>query len=74
MIAPIRCYQWCISPFLPNSCRYWPTCSDYAVDAVSKHGALRGGIIAAKRLSRCHPWSEGGIDPVPESTDPDTIH
>lgn len=74
MIAPIRCYQWCISPFLPSSCRYWPTCSDYAIEAVNKHGAWRGTILATKRIARCHPWSAGGIDPVPECEDPDTIH
>jgi len=74
MIAPVRCYQLCISPFLPSSCRYWPTCSDYAIEAVDKHGAWRGTILATKRICRCHPWSAGGIDTVPESKDPDIIH
>ncbi len=74
VIGLVRVYQWCISPFLPRSCRYWPTCSNYAVEAIAVHGVFRGGIMAAKRIGRCNPWSAGGIDPVPERHDPDIIH
>ena len=65
MIAPIRFYQRFISPGLPASCRYYPTCSSYAVEALQVHGAFRGSWLAARRLSRCHPWHQGGMDPVP---------
>ena len=62
---PIRVYQRCISPVLPPACRYYPTCSAYAVEAVMTHGVLRGGWLALKRLARCHPWGGSGYDPVP---------
>jgi uncharacterized protein len=65
LIAPIRFYQRFISPALPATCRYYPTCSAYAVTALREHGALRGTWLAVKRLGRCHPWHEGGIDHVP---------
>nr|WP_090481640.1 membrane protein insertion efficiency factor YidD [Nakamurella panacisegetis] len=65
MIAPIRFYQRFISPSLPASCRYYPTCSSYAVEALQVHGAFRGTWLAVRRLSRCHPWHQGGMDPVP---------
>lgn len=74
LIFLIRFYQRCISPYLPRTCRYWPSCSAYAVEAVQVHGAWRGGILAAKRIGRCNPWSKGGIDPVPSRVDPDIIH
>ncbi|MCL2179997.1 MAG: membrane protein insertion efficiency factor YidD [Treponema sp.] len=61
----IRFYQYAISPHLPTSCRYYPTCSHYAHEAVNKYGVLRGCLMAAKRLSRCHPFHRGGYDPVP---------
>jgi putative membrane protein insertion efficiency factor len=61
----IRVYQLCISPFTPASCRYLPTCSEYAAEAVAKHGACKGGWLALKRLARCHPWGGSGHDPVP---------
>lgn len=64
-IAPIRLYQWFISPVLPPSCRFSPTCSAYAIEAVQTHGLLRGGWLAAWRIVRCNPWSRGGYDPVP---------
>ena len=62
----IRAYQLLLSPVLPPSCRFLPSCSDYAAEAIARHGALRGGALAAKRLLRCHPWGGSGYDPVPE--------
>ena len=64
-IAPIRFYQRFISPALPPACRYLPTCSAYAVEAIAVHGVVRGGWLALKRLARCHPWGGSGYDPVP---------
>ena len=64
-IVPIRLYQWCISPLLPAACRYQPTCSQYAVEAIAHHGLVRGGWLTLRRLSRCHPWGGAGYDPVP---------
>lgn len=61
----IRFYQVAISPMFAPHCRYYPTCSSYAQQAVAQYGALRGGWMALKRLGRCHPWCEGGIDDVP---------
>ncbi|MCP5372168.1 MAG: membrane protein insertion efficiency factor YidD [Hyphomicrobiales bacterium] len=61
----IRGYQLLISPMLPGSCRYQPTCSQYALEAVARHGALAGTWLAVKRLARCHPWGGWGYDPVP---------
>lgn len=65
MIAAIRFYQRSISPGLPPRCRYIPTCSEYAAEAIEKYGAAKGGLLAAKRLLRCHPFHKGGYDPVP---------
>lgn len=65
LILPIRFYQGAISPHFPASCRYTPTCSQYAVDAIRKHGPLRGSWLAIKRICRCHPWGGSGYDPVP---------
>ena len=69
LIAPIRFYRFLISPMLPPSCRFTPTCSQYAIEAIEKHGALKGLFLAARRLARCHPitWLGGshGYDPVP---------
>lgn len=65
VIAPLRLYKLILSPFLPPACRFYPTCSQYAAQAIEKHGVLRGGILAAKRLARCHPFNPGGVDPVP---------
>ncbi|MCM1137582.1 MAG: membrane protein insertion efficiency factor YidD [Duncaniella sp.] len=64
-ILPIRFYQLCISPMLPASCRYTPTCSQYAIEAISKHGILKGGYLTVRRVLRCHPWGGSGYDPVP---------
>jgi len=62
----IRAYQFSVSPLLPSSCRYLPSCSDYAADAIVQHGALIGLGLALRRLARCHPWGGSGYDPVPE--------
>jgi putative membrane protein insertion efficiency factor len=64
--ALIRVYQLVLSPLLPPSCRYLPSCSDYAVEAIGRHGALVGIGLAVRRLARCHPWGSSGYDPVPE--------
>ena len=63
--AVIRGYQLLISPLLPPSCRFTPSCSQYALEAVGRHGAVRGTWLAARRLVRCHPFHPGGFDPVP---------
>lgn len=65
LILPIRFYQKFISPLTPPSCRYTPTCSQYAVEALRKHGPLKGMYLAVHRLLRCHPWGGHGYDPVP---------
>jgi putative membrane protein insertion efficiency factor len=61
----IRVYQVALSPLLGPNCRYYPTCSQYAIEAIEAHGSLRGTWLTIKRISRCHPWHEGGFDPVP---------
>lgn len=61
----IKLYQYLISPLTPASCRFTPTCSQYATEAIRKHGPFRGGWLALKRISRCHPWGSSGYDPVP---------
>jgi putative membrane protein insertion efficiency factor len=65
LVAMITGYRRFVSPLLMPRCRFWPSCSAYAVEAIGTHGALRGGWLAARRLSRCHPFHAGGIDPVP---------
>jgi putative membrane protein insertion efficiency factor len=65
LVALIRVYQICISPLIPPRCKYYPSCSQYAIDAIRVHGALRGTAMAAWRLLRCNPFSNGGLDPVP---------
>jgi uncharacterized protein len=64
-VLPIRLYQWTLSPMLPRACRFTPSCSEYAADAVLEHGLLRGLLLAGRRLLRCHPWGGSGFDPVP---------
>ena len=64
-IVLVKFYQYCISPLTPASCRYVPTCSQYAVEALRKYGPLKGGWLTLKRLARCHPWGGSGYDPVP---------
>ena len=66
LIALIRGYQWFISPLLGNHCRFYPSCSEYAREAIERHGAIRGVWLAIRRVARCHPWHPGGVDPVPE--------
>jgi len=66
IIQLIRGYQYLLSPWLGNHCRFYPSCSSYALTAVERYGALRGSRLALQRLLRCHPWSKGGIDEVPE--------
>ena len=64
VIFLVRAYRLLLSPYLPPSCRYLPTCSQYAEEALDKYGALKGGMIALKRISRCHPWGGCGYDPL----------
>jgi len=66
LIAWIRAYRRFISPLFRPHCRFHPTCSAYALEAITVHGAARGTLLALKRISRCHPWNAGGLDPVPE--------
>ena len=63
--AGIRLYQWTLSPFLGRQCRFYPTCSHYAHEAIEEFGAVRGSVLAARRLGRCHPFHPGGVDLVP---------
>lgn len=64
-VIGIRMYQRVISPMFPPTCRFMPTCSNYALTAIERHGLLKGGWLAVKRIGRCHPWNPGGYDPVP---------
>ncbi len=68
LIALLKGYQLVISPLYGQVCRYHPSCSAYALGAITAHGSLRGCWLAAKRLARCHPWADGGYDPVPDRT------
>lgn len=65
LILPIRGYQRFVSPLTPPSCRLYPSCSAYAVESISVHGAVKGSVLSGWRLVRCNPWNRGGIDPVP---------
>lgn len=66
LILVVRGYQVLLSPLLPAACRYQPSCSNYAIEALEKHGAIRGSWLAARRIARCHPFRPGGYDPVPD--------
>ena len=65
MIGIVLAYRYLLKPWLGNACRFEPSCSQYALDALRRHGAVAGGSLAAGRLLRCHPWCDGGLDPVP---------
>ncbi len=65
MVGVVLTYRYLLKPWLGNACRFEPTCSQYALDALRRHGAVAGGSLAAARLPRCHPWCDGGLDPVP---------
>lgn len=65
LIGLVKIYQYVISPYLGKRCRHYPSCSAYAVEAVEKYGAIKGGWLSVKRVSHCHPWHPGGYDPVP---------
>jgi putative membrane protein insertion efficiency factor len=65
MLGLIRLYQFLLSPWVGNHCRFHPTCSEYAKNAITRYGSVRGSWMAIRRLSRCHPWHPGGADPVP---------
>lgn len=68
LVLLVRVYQRLVSPLLPPSCRFYPSCSAYAVTALERHGALRGTWLSARRICRCHPFHPGGVDPVPDLT------
>lgn len=68
LISVVQAYRWFLSPWLGSACRFTPTCSAYALEALQLHGAGRGSYLAARRLARCHPWCIGGHDPVPKTT------
>jgi putative membrane protein insertion efficiency factor len=68
MILPIRAYRLMLSPLLPSACRFHPTCSSYAEQAIRTHGIVRGAWLAGRRILRCHPWSESCVDPVPTAS------
>ena len=70
LILIIRGYKRFVSPFLPPACRYLPTCSVYAIEAIERHGTAKGLWLGTKRICRCHPWGGSGYDPVPEKSEP----
>jgi len=65
LIALLRAYRYMLSPWWGNQCRFSPTCSEYAIQAIERHGAWKGAALALRRVARCHPWQPGGYDPVP---------
>jgi len=66
LLLLLRAYKLGISPFLGRNCRFYPSCSEYAAEAIRAHGAARGSVLTARRLCKCHPWHPGGVDPVPK--------
>jgi putative membrane protein insertion efficiency factor len=70
-LAVVRAYQACLRPFLGGSCRFYPSCSNYACEAIERYGAARGARLSLRRLLRCHPFSPGGVDPVPDPALPE---
>ncbi|OGV51902.1 MAG: membrane protein insertion efficiency factor YidD [Lentisphaerae bacterium GWF2_52_8] len=66
LIGSVKLYRICLSPLVPPCCRFTPSCSEYALEALYRHGALQGGLLAVWRILRCQPWCDGGCDPVPE--------
>jgi putative membrane protein insertion efficiency factor len=70
VVLPVRLYQYCISPLLPAACRFYPSCSNYVLQAILRHGIVCGVWFGLCRLARCHPWSPGGYDPVPSALSP----
>ena len=68
LLGLIAGYRRFVSPLLPRACRFYPSCSEYASEAIARHGVVRGGVLSARRLARCHPWCEGGVDHVPNHT------
>ena len=66
--APVHAYRWTLKPLIGNGCRHLPTCSTYALDAIDRNGAWRGGWLALSRICRCHPWGTAGFDPAPDIT------
>ena len=70
LLAPILFYRWFIRPVLGNHCRFYPSCSQYALEAIDKHGSAKGSWLALRRILRCHPWHAGGVDPVPDDHQP----
>jgi putative membrane protein insertion efficiency factor len=67
LIVIIKCYRYLLSPFIGQHCRFTPTCSEYAIEAIQLHGSIKGSWYALRRLTRCHPFCAGGVDPVPEN-------
>ncbi|MCK0537444.1 membrane protein insertion efficiency factor YidD [Alcanivorax quisquiliarum] len=74
LLGMIRLYQYLLSPWVGNQCRFWPTCSEYARLAIIHHGSAKGSLLAVRRVCRCHPWHPGGFDPVPGVPLPDDYH
>jgi putative membrane protein insertion efficiency factor len=69
LLGAVRAYQYLLRPMLGANCRFYPSCSDYAREAIERHGAGRGAMLAAARIGRCHPWHDGGYDPVPDPSE-----
>lgn len=66
LVSVIKCYRWLISPLLGSNCRFHPSCSDYSMQAIERFGAVKGGYLSLRRIVKCHPYHDGGYDPVPE--------